>query len=597
MAEPWTREWILGLFGAKTLGDRPDTSIAGSDAPSNIGQFDAITARNAKYGEWRSKFNGVYTSQAQANASSSSSEASYRWPTRANLYKTYCLLHAAALWGRSDGPRDVDLFELEIDKTIPGVGGREMVEAVPALKDALVYWWNCQRNVLRLASITQQWAGGCILKLTWNPGLPTAVYGAVLECVEPENFVPVWDPINYDVLYAAKIAFFVPPPVAVEKYGVSEFAAEQMARNGMILVTETWTHTDFRILLGEGTDQRPALLNGKPWLGPNPWRSPATGKTIIPVWYIPRFRSEGFYGDSLVADMGGAVDEYNKALSDIGDALNEASHISGVVADNHAAGARTQQAQSIPLPAGDILNLGITPTGGQQGRYWPVQAPDVPPITDKYVERLNNLLDALSFVTPSMRGESPGAASGYALTVNMLPTLYLLDVMRDAWVNAIVGRGGINECLGTMWLLNQNLRGPTVDVPGGITERALMAAQHMKMRHMVPRDRLQTIQEIAQLAANGILPPRELIARLGDVDDVDEVEAQRLEMQVMQWLWEAGVAGHELKVDSKTLQLDKAAKRQPLPLPEVVGETGLAAKGPITQPGQVKKEPKGDRGA
>lgn len=590
MAEPWTREWILGLFGAKTLGDRPDTSTAGAEAPSLLGQADQVTARNTLYGEWRSKFRGTYSSQTQDNAASPSTEKNYRWPTRANLYKTYCLLHATALWGRSDGPRDLNLFELEIDKTIPGLGGREMVEAAPALRDALAYWWGHFRQVVRLASITQQWAGGSILKLSWNPGHPSAVYGAVLEHIEPENFIPVWDPINCDVLHAAKIAFYVPPPVAVEKYGAGMAAAEEMARNGMILVTETWTRSEFRIMLGEGQDQRLAKFNGKPWMGPNPWKSPVSNSAIIPIWYIPRFRTEGFYGDSLVADLGGSVDEYNKALSDIGDALNEASHISGVVADNHAAGARTQQAQSIPLPAGDLLNLGITPPGGTQGKYWPVAAPDVPPITDKYVERLNSLLDALSFVTPSMRGEST-SASGYALTVNMLPTLYLVDSMRDAWVNAIVGRGGINECLGTMWLLNQDLREAGLDIPGGITPRALKAQQHMKMRHMVPRDRLQTIQEIAQLAANKILPPRELIARLGDIDDVDAVTQERLEGLVVEWLWEAAVAGRELKVNAKPLETGEDAERQPLPLPEVVGEPGQAVKRPATQPGQEKKQP------
>lgn len=587
MAEPWSPEWMLAMFGERVLGDRPEGLTTGVGTPSLISQADQVSARNAMYAEWRGKFSGVYSAQALQNAAGSSGKKSYRWPTRANLYKTYCLLHSTALWGRSEGGRDANLFELEVDTRVPGIGGREMVEAVPALKEALLYWWEYSRHHLRWASITQQWAGGCILKLSWNPAHPSAVSGVVLEVIEPENFIPVWDPINFDVLYAAKIAFHVPSYVAVEKYGLTPALAREMARHDMILVTETWTQSDFSILLGEGRDQRPAQLDGKPWRGPNPWKSPVTGRCLIPLWYIPRLRTEGFYGDSLIADIGGAVDELNKALSDIGDALNEATHISGVVADNHAAGARTQQAQAIALPKGEILNLGITPTGGTQGRYWPVQAPDVPAITTNYIDRLNSLLDTLAFVTPSLRGESTGAASGFAVSLSMLPTLYLLDVMRDGWTNAIVGRGGINECLGTMWLVKQELA-PLGVVPGGIKERALRAPQRIKMRHMVPRDRLQAIQEIAQLAANKVLPPRELIARLGDVEDVDETLGELREHLVWLAFMDAAVAGHPLKLSRK--RLGDNPEQPPLPVPEVAGATGPAVKLPATQPGQAKGE-------
>lgn len=587
MAEPWSPEWMLAMFGERVLGDRPDTSAAGVGTPSLISQADQITARNGLYAEWRGKFCGTYTAQTLPNAAGGGGKKSYRWPTRANLYKTYCLLHSTALWGRAEGSRDSNLFELEIDPKVPGLSGRDLVSAAPAFKEALDYWWTYNRHNLRFASITQQWAGGCILKLSWNPGHPSAVYGVVLEVIEPENFIPVWDPINFDVLYAAKIAFHVPSYVAVEKYGLTRSLARELARSDMILVTETWTREEFSILLGEGRDQRPAMLDGKPWTGPNPWVSPVTRKALIPVWYIPRLRTDSFYGDSLVADMGGAVDELNKALSDIGDALNEATHISGVVADNHAAGARTQQAQAIPLPQGEILNLGITPTGGTQGRYWPVQAPDVPQITTHYVDRLNTMLDTLAFVTPSLRGESSGAASGFAVSLSMLPTLYLLDVMRDGWTNAIVGRGGINECLGTMWLQKQGLSELGI-VPGRITERVLLARQGIKMRHMVPRDRLQTIQEIAQLAANKILPPGELMRRLGDIENVDETVGELREHLVWLSFWDAAVAGHGLKLQKKGLQLNEASERQPLPLPEIAGATGPAVKAPVTQPGQVK---------
>lgn len=586
MTEPWTQDWIVGRFGERTISDRP-TSDNGADS---------TTVRMGNYVTWRRMFNGKFINQELPGAASSDAATkNYRWPSRLNLYRTYAMVHAAWMWGRAETAKESDdLFDLSLDKSIPGLGGREMESTVPRFAQALEYWWSFFQHLLRPSGATQQWAGGCWVKVSWNPFHPAAVYGCILESLDPEYVWPIYDSLSYNTLLAVKIVFQIPPVVAIEKYGFSDEQVKELVENGLVRVVEYWSREQFYIKLGPEGQEKVARLRGiagapgEQLEGANPWKHPFTNQGTIPVFYIPRVRTQGFYGDSLMEELDGPIQELNKAFSDLGDALNDATHTSGYVADNHAAGTRANQAQSFSVPRGEIMNLGITPTGQQQGRYFPTQGATIPSSAIDYSDKFQDATEQVAMLTPGSRGKS-SATTGFGVAMEMLPTLYIVDWMRSHWATTIGGRSGINELLGIIWYIKKQQS--VYFVPGGITPLALMVRQRVNYKAVIPRDRVATIQELSTLAANNVLPPREILKRLGDIENIDDTLGEL--MFYLMWVsaWDAAVAGRPIKIGKDPR--DESEQRPKMPLPEVAGPTQPKPGGTINVSGtQTSNSPR-----
>lgn len=585
MTEPWTQDWIVGRFGERSISDRPFDPESQST--------DEVQVRMDRYATWRSMFTGAHIKQELTGVpSKDATTKNYRWPSRLNLFRTYGMIHAAWLWGRAETARESnDLFDLNLDQKVPGIGGPEMTRVVPLYQAALEHWWSFFQHLLRPSGAVQQWAGGTWLKLSWNPFHPAAVYGCLLEVLDPTYVWPVYDPVNFDTLLAVKIVFMVTPAVAVEKYNFSPTQVKELSEGGQVRVIEYWSRTQFYIKLGpEGKEQTARLrtIAGQPGErleGTNPWVHPYTNQALIPIFYIPRLRTGGFFGDSLMEELEGPVEEMNKALSDIGDALNDATHTSGFVADNHAAGTRGKQDSTFEVPRGELMNLGITPTGMQQGRYFPSQGADIPTQTDSYLERYQGLTEQVAMLTPGARGQS-SATTGFGVAMEMLPTLYTVDWARSHWTQSIGGRMGINELLGVIWY--HKARQGLYFVPGGITPLALMVRQRVNCKAVIPRDRVAIVQELSTMAANKVLPPREILKRLGDVENIEETLGELMYYLMWTAAWDAAVAGRPVKIGRDPRGAPE--QRVPMPLPEVSGPTMPAVKQPGTAPGQQKKE-------
>lgn len=578
MPEIWDADWIIGNFGERKLSDRPAEQSA-SEVQVRMGQYPA----------WKQMFTGEYLRQEIADApyDPASNEPVYKWPSRVNLFKSYGLLHASTLWGRGETGREADnLFDVEIDEKIPGIGGPELVSAAPLFREELEYWWSFNQDKLRPSAGAQMWAGGCILKVSWMPAHPEAVYGCILEVIDPEYFWPVYDPLNYDTLIAARMKFSVDELVAQYRYGLDPSQIKLISKGGKVPVREEWTRESYAIVLGEGNNEKVARVPnvaggaGTPYAGKNPWRHPITNIGLIPVWYTPRIRpGTGYFGDSLCYDLEGPVTEMNKALSDIGDALNDSSHLQGVIADMHSLSSRFDEDTSIEIPRGKYLNLGLTPQGASPGKFYPVPTGTIPPATPQYLDKLTESADATALLTPASRGGGSSGKTGVAVAMEMLPTLYLLDWMRSHWSKTISGRAGINVVLGTIWY--RQAKAGLGHLVGSIpAPRVLQARQRTRFRDMVPRDRMARIQEVTQLAANNVLPPRELIRRLGDIEDVDETLGELWQSLIWQAVWDSAVAGHSINIRSN-------AKQPDMPLPEVQQDEQPKPKQPPTEPQQI----------
>jgi hypothetical protein len=532
-----------------------------------------------QYPEWRSLFDGsaleekISTSQDPAT---DSDQGTYRWPVRYNLVHSYCLLHAGMLWGRGrTGAESNQLFTLRVDPKAPGK--KAATAAAPDWQDTLEYFWAQQSHVLRPCGITQQWAGGCVLKVNWNPWAPTSVLGIQLEMIQPDHFYPIWDPTSFENLYAVKIKFGVSKAVAIAKYGVSAEQLRQFNETDPIPVEEYWDSERYHVVLGKmdpkdkGIPAR-RMSDGQLLQGPNPWKHPVTGRGVIPFVYVPRIRTGGFMGDSLAYHLQGLQAELNKTLADYGDALTGGAHPSFGISDFRGPGGKDKV---IAIPRNGALNMGPTRPGGIAPKVHEFPKPEVPPQTGEFVDRLLSLSEAVAGLTPAARGIIDGSKSGIAVALQMLPTTNLVDWERSHWGQAIAGRGGIDEIAAVIWWHKAKLTDFAPPVPDTI----FGLRQEMEFLPVVPRDRLDVVDEVVRLATANAVSPQEWLKRLGDIKDIDAEMKNLIGYLTWKAMAEAAVAGRVITVSTPT---NPESPTQALP--EVKAEPQPAMSQPAKEP-------------
>lgn len=521
-----------------------------------------------RYREWRDLYDGQALEETVSiSKDPDNSEKSYRWPVRFNLVSAYCQLHAGMLWGRGrTGHESNDLFHIRVNHEIPYGATKSPTKLAKDIEDLLNHFWASQVHVLRSNSVIQQWAGGCVVKASWNPTSRHSVFGVTLETIQPEHFFPIWNPLSFEELYAVKIKFTVSKAVAIARYNVTERELADFGNQDQIPVEEYWDAGNFHIVLGKKDSEDKGVVakraDGQPLAGPNPWIHPVTKVGIIPIHYIPRVRAGSFMGESLAYRLGGLQAELNKTLADYGDALNRGAHPSFGISDYAGPGAKDS---NIAIPRHGALNLGKTRVGGTAPKVHNFPSPSVPPQTGEFVERLLSLSEAVAGLTPAARGVSMGRESGLALALQMLPTINLVDWERAHLSHAIAGGGGINDTVLTILFHKQELD----DMPSlGDSSTIFLMPQAVDFRPVVPRDKLEIIDEVTRLATAEVVSPLNLLKRLGDIEDPDE-ELEDLKAYIQfKAQMEAAVAGRSIKV-SKPKETENPARAWP----EISGET------------------------
>ena len=511
-----------------------------------------------------------------------------RWPVKFNLVNSYCTLHAGMLWGRGrSGQESDDIFDIRVKPDRPGMPGPDAPSAAGKLQDILQHFWAHQAHVLRHNGAIQQWAGGCVLKAAWNPWSPSQVYGVVLETVQPEHFFPIWDPTCFTDLLAVKVKFEVSKEVAIAKYGVTARQLNDFDDHDGIPVEEYWDQWRFEVIVGRrgGSKRSGGIVakfpgTTKPMAGANPWVHPITGRGVIPYVYVPRIRTDNFLGDSLAYHLEGVQTELNKTLADYGDALTRGAHPAFGISDYNGP---AKNNHVIPIPTHGAMNLGYTKPGGNASpKIHQFPLPQVPPQTTEYVERLLAVSEAQASLTPAARGLSKATKSGVALALELLPTTNLVDWMRSHWNVGIAGPGGLNEIAAVIWANHRELAGRVVP---GVADAMFGLQQSVVFRPVIPRDRLEIVDEVTRLATAEVLPPRELLKRLGDVEDIDETLEDLLAYLTFVAEKEAAVAGRAIEVSAPTN-------------PETPGEAYPSISGKTVEPSPVKqpaRQPQGQK--
>lgn len=526
---------------------------------------------HSMYPEWRALYSGAALTE-RLSTKGSATEAPLRWPTQIDLVGTYCRIYADMLWGRSQSGDDSKrLITIRLDPKVPKMKPHTAVAS--DVSEYLNLFWMTQGQVLRENGVIQQWAGGAIIKVSWNPWLPTSVYGISLETIQPETYYPIYDPTNYRNLIAVLLKFKVGVRVAMDKYNLTKDEIAKLATQGdTVEVTEYWDRNEYMVVVGrngKGSGVIARYPDGTPMAGPNTIRNPVTGQGLIPVVYIPRYVDGSFYGKSLASLLSGVQGEYNKLLADLGDALNRASHPSGAVSDYHGAkGRHGGGITTVPVAKGGLIDFGITPPGMEPPKVHEFPGPEVPSITPNYASMLMSSADFMTGMTEAARGVSQGAEeSGLAKAAAMLPTLNAIDAMRENWNTGLAQAAGLDTIIMAMWYSRPMLA--LVDFVPEIPVSAFRLNQWVDWRPILPRDKAAIIDEVVRLSTARSVSPQEWLRRLGDIEDLDE-EYQRLILNLMLMAQiEAAVAGRELSVKFPAMAEGQQIANSPDALPEV----------------------------
>lgn len=576
MANPW--DWIRELLNPSDYQDLPDESALSY-------QDNATQWVHSKYPKWRSLYDASIL-DSRFNASGTGSNNPLRWPTQVDLIGTYCRTYADLLWGRAQSGDDSrSLLRIRVDDRVPGM--KRHTAVAQRLAEDLNLFWQSQESVLRENGVIQQWAGGAIVKVTWAYNQPGSVYGIALETVQPENYYPVFDPLNYRRVIAAMIKFEISPMVARSKYNLTNDEINSLTKgNDKLTVTEYWDAERYMIVVGRKGDSRGIVgkwPDGSPMSGANWIRDPIFNTGLIPIVYIPRYVDGGFYGLSLAKMLEGVQGEYNKMLADLGDALNRSSHPSGGLSDYHGAkrgtGAGTE---TVPVARGALIDLGITPPGMTAPALVEFPGPDVPEVTtSKFADLLVSSADFMAGMTDAAKGSgSTAELSGVAAAAAMLPTLNTVDALRGNWNQGIAsGPVPMGRIMMAMWF-NKPTLAELGQVPS-IKENQFKLSQFCEFRPVLPRDKAAIVDEVVRLATAKAVSPMEWLKRLGDIEDLGE-EYQKLMLSlILMAQIEAASAGRELTVDlPKTTQGEQVAT-SPESMPEVnVRDTNMQAQKP-----------------
>src|SRR5258706_62287 len=342
----------------KRVGTGVIPSYESEDYPATfpIAVWGTQASRYLEY--WR-QYTGMIWNEEIPNSVDKDGNPVLRWPLQINYIKSACMKHSYILFGEvADGPWPLaatkcspredndDAVEPEADDEEERKQLKKIVKKAERYINQ-VWVENDGRALQQEGGLTQTYLGGYVLRIGWSPDDENLEYGIRLENVLPDFFLPVWDSGHPGELLEAWVVYRMPAREASIRfnYTISEGQADP-------LYIEHWTKYKINIYL----NRQPLAytLNGVKLNydnADNPFG-------FVPFVYIPRERSGGFYGLSVIDDLIGIAKELNTRVADIGDVVGESSHRELFVR-NLSQAPKTQDIGGT-RPA---INLGFTSTG------------------------------------------------------------------------------------------------------------------------------------------------------------------------------------------------------------------------------------------
>jgi hypothetical protein len=327
------------------------------------------------------------------------------YPVGVNLVKLLTFAQADAIFGEWE--EDIIRFRIRQDEDESKSG----VEAVKLWAQILTD--NNAQSMLHQCAVDREVYGGTAIKVAPDLFYPGHIR---LSRIDLNSFFPVWDPDDADTLLEVYVSTKMTKEQCKAKYGFDPGPDKDE-----VWRVEHWTPTAYENRIdGHRIDE---------YSGVNPWR-------VVPFVYIPRLRSNEYWGDAITPEIIPVQDELNMRLADLGDAINYNAHPIRWGFNMP----RTFDAANFPIgpesfwDLGRVLGNNPPPTVGLLEANNPVPEPAF-----KFVEFIYDWSRTSAFAPPIAFGEDTGGGqrSGRTLEIRMWPLLRATRRSRGYMANGL----------------------------------------------------------------------------------------------------------------------------------------------------------------
>jgi hypothetical protein len=389
-------------------------------------------------------------------------EAPLMFPVGLNLVQMLCLAQADAAFG-----------EYEDQPVYFAVGKDHMAD-------------DSDNRAIELANLIVEGSDGA--SLFWEGELERNVFGGSAFKITPDfkargkirwsrvprdQFFPIWDPGDPNVLLEAYVVTPMTAEQAAAKYGYTN-------PNNLDIVyyVEHWTRTAY-----ESSINHEYRLND--YSGINPWG-------VVPFVYTPRYRLHTWWGESLSKEIIPVQDELNMRIADVGDAINYNAHPTRYGFNLP----RDFNAKNYPLGPNSMWNLGRQIGSSPPPEVGILEAKSA--VANGVFDHIQFLYDwarTSSSAPPIAFGEDNGGGqrSGVTLEIRMWPLVKAIRRSR-AYLRASLKRA--------LYISGAILKQKDFDgIPKRAIDRFLDGTIVPRFYEVLPRDHSAIVDEVVKLLA------------------------------------------------------------------------------------------------
>jgi hypothetical protein len=420
-------------------------------------------------------------------------QPAWLFPLKINVPMAVGARHAAALFGEATGDVqnpfvDVEFTDASGKKTEICEGAHDFVSGILRASNA--------GTLFHQGAVMSQILGGAIYKVAWRANVSALSKNHIrIEYVQPDFFVPIYDPGNPWDLLEAHVIYDISKEDAMERYGVE-------VDQRLVLYHEHWTRDTYKVEIGGVTPK--ANMGGLTFemSGENPFG-------FVPFVYIPHFMRMGsFYGMSHVTDLEALALELNSSMADRGDNVKEAAG-NEYWMRNSPNGARIRPI-SERFPA--VVDLGSNPMGKDQPEINRFETGTLNEAQSRYTEELWDLIGKMGSVPDVIWGTDKMSSQRSSLTFAYASWSMISHIKRERaqWA---VGVATMTQMILQM-ALAKNLR--------GVSASMLDLVPNVKFQEIMPRDRMELVNEMAVRKSANIVSTEYAVTQISTGEDIAE---------------------------------------------------------------------------
>lgn len=468
-----------GLGTQKTIA-----SLSGSAA-----YFEWLT----NYTRFRDWFAWIDSSKMdQLDPARPNDPTAWLFPIKVNIPSAVAEKHANALFGEANGAITGSLIDMDFVD-----GDNQKTPVCEKAKDIVnkVFRSSHMSSLQHSIAYSYQLLGGHFVRVSWTPKTTRlSPLNIKVSGLAPQFVIPVYDPANPWDLIECHLVYDISKEDAKANYGID-------VPDRIALYHEHWTRETYRVEIG-GLSPNMDVEGVKVQMsGKNPWG-------FVPFVYIPHYRRMGgFYGLSHVPALEGVTYEYNNALADRGDAVKQSA------ANNYwlrnAPGSVKNRKVSEAFPA--VVDLGTNNLGKDSpevGRFETVGPVDG---MASYTNDLWAIAERIGSSPSVVWGADEGSQrSSLTLAFRTWPLTSHINKERTFWTTAMM-------TVAKMILIMAEDKGVM-----GATKEMLDLEPTVKWPDIMPRDRMEAVNEMAIRVASHFGSIEHAVRALANGEDIPE---------------------------------------------------------------------------